>query len=105
MAAWESIWSGKGSLPWESGHGWEQRYRPDISGARREQLLTQQDMQKAKHVLPADTGIGIGSIKATPAAKARCRGCGQLHPVHSLTAKLILCPTCRPGRQRAVLYA
>ena len=103
---YEVTWSGKGAMPHESGKGWEQRYRPEVGRTRHHnELPSQQDMQRARHVLPADTGIGIGSIKARLVEKARCRGCGQWHPVQQLTAKLTLCHGCRAGRQRAVRYA
>ena len=93
MADYESIWSGKGSLPWESGQGWEQKYRPNISSARREQLLTQQDMQQAKHVLPADTGIGIGSI-VNKRDKFQC-ACGRV-----VLDRRTVCDRCLSAKRR-----
>jgi len=93
-----SIWSGKGAMPHESGKGWEQKYRPDIAGARREQLLSQKDMQKAKHVLPADTGIGIGSI--VNRSVKRC-ACGRRGLYHRTVCDYCLSAKRRMKRRRA----
>ena len=102
---YEVIWAGVGPLPGIRSEGWVQKENVLLRGAHASKsFLTRKEMAGAKHVVPADTGIGT-RCHIEPIAKGHCRGCARLWPARQLTKKLRLCPECRPGRQRAVRLA
>ena len=64
-------------------------------------LLSRKEMANAKHVIPADTGLGSRMLILEPAQqKVNCRNCGRKYRTR-IAGQMRLCQDCRGGRRKA----
>jgi hypothetical protein len=95
-----SLWNGRGGLPWQSDTdpAWAFRestetrakaatYEPWVADSSEIARLEKCYRNRQKY----------GQYWGT---RSRCRGCGKMKQVHTLTADRRLCPNCQPGNRR-----
>lgn len=103
------VWNGIGPSPGElhTRQMWQQREAPIFGKPKSGDHITQREARgKAKADLPFGfIAYQRQSSRPKPpiqVTKAHCRSCTQRFPITELSAKLRLCPTCKPLPPKAL---